>query len=1455
MMETGLINSTSTIVHETNTTVKVVSINAFKIEPESCNMPQRLVLKSIPSFEQDVGLAKSACSPTCISQTPQQPLSDQELEYLANIAQESALKKFGNSPNFATANDRLKSLPRFEFGELLLGRELGRGQFGTVSEIRSICLKRRGVLNSAKDEHQEKARRYIQDRVIRDDEIGEGDARYAVKVLQPNHTLERDTFFNYFRDMVVETHFLAALDHRNIVKLQGLCDLDSSDSYGRKCFLVTDRLYGTLEEKLAEWKCYDRKMTRRSGSISEKLLLSAHLKKRKRNFMDLRLRLLRDISSAILYLHDHRIIQRDLKPQNIGFDVRGEVKLFDFGLGTEIPCSKQDHDEEKSSLKLYNLTAKTGSIRYMAPENYKGLPYNETIDIFAFSVISWQVLTLQHLYANLNKSMIEDLVIQCDIRPDLANCPDLSERIQLLLNDMWSTKIEVRPNAKYVLSQLQNELALQEADRQLVMEEESPESVEVSLVEASKQEHMQTSTVQIQQLPNWIYPWKSSPSYKRLRRDVVDAALLSIARDLQHEFLALRRIKDRFWHLKMYPNCFLRNEAMEWLTRQLLAHYGHHIQMPLSEQKAREAAARLGNELIQAGYISHVCNDHVFDPNDMVTHVPFKFYDHLMDEDYRKCSFGSLGEKETDALQERLYLRITMETLKTSEDETMTTLTTTDNEESSPADEPIQEAGDELYYATQEDLTEPQEEEPVVQGYPILADFKEQILKEMSAPVPRSCQVVFESDIWELSKLTYKGRKMESDIDVGLLALAKDLQIEFCSFRKIKTRKQNLKKYKRVFLHNEALTWLTRRVKTHYSYHIRKHIGEDAPQWLQDNQAHRVAAELGNKLINHGYVAHVRHHYMFYPGPMKHRLFFRIYDQVLEQDSKRCSYSSLASKEKEHLQEELFLRVSMKTLLHFHEKINAAPQYISSLDVIPNPAQELDTNLDTTKKVSNECPDSDEIDKDGDVFITDLKDALLFGRQRDGNGVGLKGPLQEERKSIDSVVSQTWTKVSSRMCGEKRTAEVDIALLSVALDLKKELYHSKKIKDRVLYFKKYKSCFLHNEAMEWLIEQQVTSHLKKVRERLGMKGNELFFSDDQAEQVAARLGNELISQGYVSHVCHNHAFDQNDMETTLFFRFYDHLLEQDFESCALKRCSKHDVLKMQEDLLFRLIMESLVSSYCQCQAKDSGMQNGITSTQDAADDSHLRHLSEPHQTKSATSVTVSTLDNTSIGDQFYPFPRPKLPIGKKILLSSKSFHGFAFEHGSRSVINMLKTDSNRTREEVNVAFLSLAFFMQAAFRSATKINDRTWHQKTYRSCFLHHEALEWLNFQSKSHYETHPFYLKGKDRLHVTPPQAQIVAARIGDELIRHGYVFSACEQREFVPHDMNTLWFFRFKESVMDEDAKMCGYSSLSRDETGKLIEDLFFSMTLETLLPSKSENKRHTTKDNGVMRIQEIS
>lgn len=88
------------------------------------------------------------------------------------------------------------------------------------------------------------------------------------------------------------------------------------------------------------------------------------------------------------------IIYRDVKPDNIGFDVRGEIKVFDFDMG----LAKELQDSERNKDGTYNLTGFTGSIRYMAPEVAKSQPYNLSADVYSYGMLLW------HVFANEPRS-------------------------------------------------------------------------------------------------------------------------------------------------------------------------------------------------------------------------------------------------------------------------------------------------------------------------------------------------------------------------------------------------------------------------------------------------------------------------------------------------------------------------------------------------------------------------------------------------------------------------------------------------------------------------------------------------------------------------------------------------------------------------------------------------------------------------------------------------------------------------------------------------------------------------------------------------------------------------------------------------------------------------------------------------------------------------------------------
>ncbi|GMR38758.1 hypothetical protein PMAYCL1PPCAC_08953, partial [Pristionchus mayeri] len=88
---------------------------------------------------------------------------------------------------------------------------------------------------------------------------------------------------------------------------------------------------------------------------------------------------IRQIASALAYIHFENIIHRDLKPANILFADENTLKLCDLGIST---VRKTDEGE--------SVDARTcvGTAMYMSPEQKEMVPvYSSKIDIFALGLI------------------------------------------------------------------------------------------------------------------------------------------------------------------------------------------------------------------------------------------------------------------------------------------------------------------------------------------------------------------------------------------------------------------------------------------------------------------------------------------------------------------------------------------------------------------------------------------------------------------------------------------------------------------------------------------------------------------------------------------------------------------------------------------------------------------------------------------------------------------------------------------------------------------------------------------------------------------------------------------------------------------------------------------------------------------------------------------------------------
>lgn len=211
-------------------------------------------------------------------------------------------------------------LPRFHRKELVLGSQLDYGSSATkFFEIQSVHLREK------KPEHP-----------VRED-VAKNTHRYAAMLISDAN--------------IDEAALLSNLSHDHLLSVKAYYVTNAH------VLLVVERILCTLADCLEQWS---------SRAVPPPLLE--------------RLYVIQHIAAALNYLHNNDIIFRDVNPESIGFDMEGNLKLFDFGLARKL------ENELSSSKPLIGEN--------MAPEVVMGKQYNMPADVFGFTLVFWELLML-----------------------------------------------------------------------------------------------------------------------------------------------------------------------------------------------------------------------------------------------------------------------------------------------------------------------------------------------------------------------------------------------------------------------------------------------------------------------------------------------------------------------------------------------------------------------------------------------------------------------------------------------------------------------------------------------------------------------------------------------------------------------------------------------------------------------------------------------------------------------------------------------------------------------------------------------------------------------------------------------------------------------------------------------------------------------------------------------------
>jgi predicted Ser/Thr protein kinase len=128
----------------------------------------------------------------------------------------------------------------------------------------------------------------------------------------------------------------------------------------------------------------------------------------------------RKLCAGLTAAHDRGVIHRDLKPQNIMINKRGEIVIMDFGLAAIAD-------------QLSGAEVRNGTPAYMAPEQLKGTGVTAKSDLYALGLVLYELFTGKRPYDANNVQQLIDLQDSVNLTSMTSVAADIDPAVEKVI--------------------------------------------------------------------------------------------------------------------------------------------------------------------------------------------------------------------------------------------------------------------------------------------------------------------------------------------------------------------------------------------------------------------------------------------------------------------------------------------------------------------------------------------------------------------------------------------------------------------------------------------------------------------------------------------------------------------------------------------------------------------------------------------------------------------------------------------------------------------------------------------------------------------------------------------------------------------------------------------------------------------------------------------------------------